>query len=424
LLALFGFGLGLPKPSPAQLPQPPQQAGFSLLAHAFLDPERRPSIAVNVDVPHTSLIFLKKDRVFQSEYAVYVKVLNRKKKLVETAVLNESVVVTSYEETRSAKMSSKCSKRFQVAPGDYSVECSIEVKNTQRVFEKDVAVTVPEFLEAGIGVGKPRLFATDIDTSRVPPVLAQIGAYPAFGREEKGNAIFAELDKHPVVQFDVYTEEEKGDSVNCELYFEVVDEKKIVHAYAKRRVRVAGLQNQFIVYLDVDEWDPGLYVFHAKAVQPDPVREATSDLKFVLGYTRAVLTRRFDTTVAILSLIATNQEIEELENAPEKERPRVWESFWTRRDPSPGTEENEALEEHLRRVRYATENYSDAGSGWQSDRGKVYIKYGEPDHTEVKIDPHYQGEYLVWFYYEENLTFVFYDRFGLGEYRLTDTSQL
>jgi GWxTD domain-containing protein len=137
-----------------------------------------------------------------------------------------------------------------------------------------------------------------------------------------------------------------------------------------------------------------------------------------------MLTKNFEKTIEILSLVATKQETDELKNAPIEERGRLWTEFWARRDPSPGTAENEALDEHLRRVRHATENFSDGGAGWQSDRGKVYIKYGEPDHTEVRTDPQYQGQYLVWNYYQRNLTFVFYDRFGLGEYRLTDSSQL
>jgi len=426
LLFLFfvGSGSGFPQPSRAQPPQTSQQAGFSLLAHAFFDSERRPSIAVNVEIPYTSLIFLMKNGVFESDYAVYVKILDKKKKLVETAVITGSAVVTNYEETRSARTSATASKQFQLAPGEYFVGCLVEVKNTQRVFEKQIPVTVPVFLKAGIGVGKPRLFAADIDTTRTLPVLAEASAYEALGRREKENVIFAELDKHPVLLFDVYSEGETSDSASCQLYYEVVDDKNVVHAYGRRNVRITGLRNEFIVYLDVDEWDPGSYEFRVKAVETDPAREATSDLSFVLGYTRTMLTRHLDRMIAVLSLIAADNEIDEFKNAPESERPRLWAAFWARRDPTPGTGENEALEEHLRRVQFAIENYSDAGPAWQSDRGRVYIKFGEPDHTEVKIEPQYQGEYLIWYYYKQNLTFVFYDRSGLGEYRLTDTSQL
>ena len=60
-------------------------------------------------------------------------------------------------------------------------------------------------------------------------------------------------------------------------------------------------------------------------------------------------------------------------------------------------------------------------AGWRSDRGRIYVKHGEPDEVEVRSDPYIQGTYLIWRYYQNNMTFVFHDRFGLGEYRLTQT---
>ena len=42
----------------------------------------------------------------------------------------------------------------------------------------------------------------------------------------------------------------------------------------------------------------------------------------------------------------------------------------------------------------------------------------------MKVDTEAQGEYLIWYYYEQNLTIVFFDRFGLGDYHLIDSSQL
>jgi GWxTD domain-containing protein len=57
--------------------------------------------------------------------------------------------------------------------------------------------------------------------------------------------------------------------------------------------------------------------------------------------------------------------------------------FWLRRDPTPGTAQNEYREEHYRRIAYTTENFSANGvPGWKSDRGMIYIKFGPPDERE------------------------------------------
>ena len=66
------------------------------------------------------------------------------------------------------------------------------------------------------------------------------------------------------------------------------------------------------------------------------------------------------------------------------ERERFIEQFWLRRDPTPGTPENEFKQEHYRRIAYANQHFSDTDvAGWKTDRGRIYIVYGPPDEKEI-----------------------------------------
>jgi GWxTD domain-containing protein len=67
------------------------------------------------------------------------------------------------------------------------------------------------------------------------------------------------------------------------------------------------------------------------------------------------------------------------------ERDQFIEQFWLRRDPTPGTAENEFKEEHYRRIAYANEHYASSVPGWQTDRGRIYIMYGPPDEISVSM---------------------------------------
>jgi GWxTD domain-containing protein len=81
----------------------------------------------------------------------------------------------------------------------------------------------------------------------------------------------------------------------------------------------------------------------------------------------------------------------------DEERLQFIEQFWTRRDPSPGTEVNELKEEHYRRIAYANERFKDKGSdnsGWMTERGRIYIVYGLPD----EIESHPSENYEQWRY--------------------------
>lgn len=63
------------------------------------------------------------------------------------------------------------------------------------------------------------------------------------------------------------------------------------------------------------------------------------------------------------------------------------EKAWRETDPSPETAENESHVEFLRRVEVANARFSIFGPGMLSDRGRVYIRYGEPDETKVERLP-------------------------------------
>jgi GWxTD domain-containing protein len=69
------------------------------------------------------------------------------------------------------------------------------------------------------------------------------------------------------------------------------------------------------------------------------------------------------------------------------ERESFIENFWDRRNPSPGSPENEFKEEYYRRIAYANERFASGIPGWKTDRGRIYIMYGPAD----EVDSHPSG---------------------------------
>lgn len=68
--------------------------------------------------------------------------------------------------------------------------------------------------------------------------------------------------------------------------------------------------------------------------------------------------------------------------------------FWQRRDPIPGTEENEAKVEHYRRISYVNERFRDSRPGWTTSRGQIYIVHGPP----AEIESHPRNFWEIWLY--------------------------
>ena len=72
--------------------------------------------------------------------------------------------------------------------------------------------------------------------------------------------------------------------------------------------------------------------------------------------------------------------------------------FWTRRDPSPGTPQNEFRDEFYRRLKYANAHFANPANpshnGMETDRGLFYLLYGAPDNNEN----YPSGAYEIWRY--------------------------
>lgn len=120
--------------------------------------------------------------------------------------------------------------------------------------------------------------------------------------------------------------------------------------------------------------------------------------------------------------IASDQEQDyyaSLSSAEEKRRFLF--EFWERRDPSPGTFENEMKLEYLRRSEYASQAFSTGRKeGWQTDRGRVYIVYGPPDEYDRHAADMAMKPYEIWLYHElqGGVHFVFGDILGFRDYIL------
>jgi len=99
----------------------------------------------------------------------------------------------------------------------------------------------------------------------------------------------------------------------------------------------------------------------------------------------------------------------------------VLSSFWDRRDPTPETPVNEFKQQFYQRVQMANRDFGfGSGDGWNTDRGRVLIKYGPPNNIEKQQSSINQKPWVTWQYYEieGGVQFIFVDRTGYGSFQL------
>jgi GWxTD domain-containing protein len=104
--------------------------------------------------------------------------------------------------------------------------------------------------------------------------------------------------------------------------------------------------------------------------------------------------------------------------------------FWKRRDPTPDTPVNEARRVFYDGVAYADKHFGEKGRvsapGWRTDRGRIYIKYGEPEEQLDRVQAGRAVPYQVWRYRQgRDRYFVFADRSnGIGVFQLVHSNDV
>lgn len=141
----------------------------------------------------------------------------------------------------------------------------------------------------------------------------------------------------------------------------------------------------------------------------------------------AMSEEELDDIFAKSKYIATSNEIDKFNKLKGEESKREFLfDFWNNRDNDPSTPENEYFQEYLKRVEISNQRYNSMQKqGWKTDRGRVYLIYGEPSEIERYPNQIESRPYEIWYYndIEGGVYFIFADLTGFSEYTLVHSTK-
>ena len=97
-------------------------------------------------------------------------------------------------------------------------------------------------------------------------------------------------------------------------------------------------------------------------------------------------------------------------------------NFWRSRDTFPETPENEFMQDCFARFDYSNKNFK---NGLNSDMGRIFIIYGQPDEIEKRPMNMNIKPYAIWDYFATGTgkqRFVFVDKIGNQSYTLVHST--
>ncbi len=379
-------------------------------------------------IPYSSLQFITAGDGFEARYSIAVEVHelddgSKAGNLVLTRMWEQAVQASDFAQTQTDQLYDRTIQSLELVPGKYLIQFQIDDQNSNEPYFEELAVNVRD-LTGRLAVSDLILIeAYDPSANSITPAVSR-----RIGSEQKNFKLFYEIysDRPREVRVKrevVRVRKSSGPpSVKALLGLgrsDDVDNAEVSYQEtAPREVRRG--RNQFVVEIPLDEFKVGEYVARVTVSSEDGTLIQRAEKPLVLQWTGlADHVRDLSEAIAQLRYIAKNRDLEYIRDGrTEQDRLLRFREFWKKRDPTPGTDRNERMEEYYYRVAYANQQYGTFDEGWKTDRGQIMVLFGEPDFVERHPFNFNVKPYEVWFYYRIGRRFIFIDKTGLGDYEL------
>lgn len=353
-----------------------------------------------LEIPYFALQFVKDGKIFRSDYEASIALKNSEGLQVKRRFWQESIRAKDYLVTVSQAVSVVLMSEFSVVPGNYLINGEIVDLDTRHRGEKNAKVNLSGY------AGKFVLFPPLALTNRKGDWGFGPGKIPAFQNivREIDNELQVFLSgrvKPGPYELLLKLTSKDGEVIWKETQSLTAESHTFTHTVAIPKDVLKGIKFNLGVKLRQGGKRKEKQVT-IKVVKPG-ISDFISDIGEALKQMRYIL---------------TNEERARLKNANWKEREKLFQEFWKKRDPTPSTLYNELMEEYYKRVKYANDRFSGFQPGWRTDMGMIYILLGPPDDIERTTMPRRSNTYEIWYYYRLNQSFVFVDESGFGEFRL------
>ncbi|MGH1366034.1 MAG: GWxTD domain-containing protein [Calditrichia bacterium] len=378
------------------------------IASTLMPTTGEPMARIYMQIQNDQLTFLKNEDVFDAELQLEVYFRNESEEFVFNRTITRKVIARDYNATNSKKHINTFYTDIAVQPGTYAVTLTVTDLNSAKQFTRKINYDMPP------------LVANDADNARL--VISDILFFSEHKTDSSGRITafsptlsnsFSSNSKTLYAYFSTWS----SNSDEAKVHYVVRDQQNLPVLQNSYQLDSSNYQEHFIK-LNRYSLGENQYQMELEVKSGTTSLIASAPLRF---FWRFVPDNREDLNLAIeqLRYIANTDSIKKYRKAPYEDKKNFFERFWDSQDPNPDTEVNELLREYYRRVNYSTERFSATSqAGWLTDRGRIFIKFGEPDDVERHPFAQDSYPYQIWRYYSLRKTFLFIDRTGFGDYNL------
>ena len=398
----------------------PDEPQFNFDFATFRSEESSDQVTLEIyyKINNDGLQYYKHNDKFVASYEINVVVLGTDKDQVTGFSRERKYIVDSYKETKNKQSFLINQFKLQIPKGKFKIVCKLIDKLSGKVssIEKDLRVQ--------------SLFRNQIDISGIEFVRATEKKREDKSGFDKGEKrIIPIVTRHfngeaDKVSFYVELYNDYDKAMDVTLKYKVVGERSKTVYKDELPLTLSIPLTRLIKEIPTETFVPDSYKLTIELKDSHKNKIAERSITFDMEWSLRMLVRNnYKTAVEQLRYIASGKErkkLKKLEDSPVEKRVEAFKEFWKSHDKYPETPENETMAKYYARMRHANEYFSVVNEeGWRTDRGRIYIIFGEPDHVEKYPFELSTVPYQIWYYYAFSRTFVFEDKHLTGDYYLT-----
>jgi GWxTD domain-containing protein len=404
MIALSGVSMAQSRTSNMQ-----SQPDFEANLFNFQGENGESSLTLYVRVKYSKLTFLKQRETFTAMYEIVASFLDSRGAMVCEKLWTDTVSTTKYAQTISKDLAREMSFNVNLPPGNYTAVIQFRDKESGRSSEQRRSISVKNFKREEPSISSIMIVRTEFDSAGRIEYSPNLSSVVSLSSKEVG----------PQVYYEIYNAEKYETLTLKYTITQRTRREQIIDAY-RRTLTPSGKQTRVLDTLSSQGIRGGDYLLTISIEDKNQRMIDESSIVFLARVQgTSFLIQDIDKAIEQLEYIATWEEISKMREAKtHEEKVRLFNEFWKRYDPSPGTEENELQVEYYSRIEYANQNFSSYAEGWRTDMGRIFVKYGMPDVIERQPPMMNQRPYEIWEYQQHNLRLIFVDVSGFGNYRL------
>lgn len=374
------------------------------------DPRARADIYVAV--PYEALQFESVQNVHVAQYDVTITIRDSASRKVIDTTYQRQVSERDYNVSRgSTGAADRSARSFTLSPGRYRLEVRVNDTFSRREQTSGRDLTVVDHTTS-IPSLSTILYLSEVEQRgeryRITPYI--------------GDAIFTpEMTLFGF--FEVYLDEPQH--VGFSWRIATSDGRELARGIAPADTVATRTAQRFVRLTLPPTPMSGAYTLR---IRMHPGKGAETDTSVTLAErTRGMVIPRTTLSEAISDLgkaikqlryVAQQSDIDAIEGgATPAERQARFEAYWKTLDPTPNTMRNEAFDDYYSRIEQANKLYKSYAEGWLTDMGMVFIVMGPPAAVDRFNMQAGRALRVVWTY-QNNMTFIFDDNTGFGDYRL------